>query len=161
MNKPVVSLDAAKTQARATYLKVLERLKEHCTRQNELPFYHRAAGILNKTPVNWKKTSLGYSGKTQKKCRLFNGAITTEYEIIMNSCFLYSEDATKCIELTLIHEIAHVIAHLYDGTFAHNETFRTFDLILGGSGLNSYPHKLPESIPDSSISSICAPPRMR
>ena len=158
MLKPFVPLETAKMQARSAYREALERLKKHCLSQNETQFYERAVKVLDRTPIYWEKIGFLSCGRTKK---YKNGRNEIVYEIIMNSNFLYSEDAPDFIKYTLIHELAHVIASVYDGTLEHNETFQNFDRILGGDGARFAPFRDPiiSVRVDTSMRAICAPRR--
>lgn len=156
MMRPFINLETAKMQARSVYRETLERLKKHCLSQNETQFYERAIKVLNRTPIYWEKMGPSCCGRTKKSIKEPNEPI---YEITMNINFLYSEDAAIFITKTLIHELAHVIASVYDDTFAHNKTFKSFDRILGGTGARSSFYKNPiiNTRVDTSMRAICAP----
>ena len=156
--QPVIDLETAKSQARNTYRETLECLKNHCLAQNETQFYDRVIKVLNRTPIYWEKIGLLDGGQTHRR-RNDNGQFS--YEIVMNIKFLYSEDAASFIKYTLIHELAHVIADVYDGSFCHNETFQRFDRLFGGTGKESLTCKKPilKIHIDTSMRVICAPRR--
>lgn len=156
MNKPYVSVVNAKHRTTNIYQEILKLLKEVCDRNHNSVFYHKISGVLADTPISWKKMGFNNAGRTVR--RAFRGVNTTSihYEIQMNINYLYSEDAEKFIRYTLIHELAHVIADVYNGSFSHNRTFKMFDRILGGTGERCCDYKTPINKPKSNkISFLC------
>lgn len=143
MIKPFVSIETAKSNSHLIFIEVLMRLKAYCKEHNLNSFYDITEKYLKTTPIIWKKIGFINAGKTIKYHKHYG----VNYKIEMNINYLYSKDAKDFIKLTLIHELTHIIADCYDGSFGHNKTFKMFDKLFGGKGTRCAEYSEPINAP--------------
>lgn len=147
MIKQYISIEVAKEQTNDIYNQVIERLKL----LHNHPRYNIIMDSVRNTSITWKKIGFTAAGKTIKENGMF-----PNYRIEMNINYLYSEDAEQFIRYTLIHEIAHIVADRFNGSWGHNRTFKDIDMMLGGRGTRCCDYKTPTNKPnDNRIGFLC------
>ena len=93
--------------------------------------------------VDWKKIGFRCAGRT---CREKTCGIERLY-IEMNVNYLYSVDAIKFIKNTLIHELAHLLAYKFNGSWGHDKTWKIIASILGDDANRCHNYATPENKP--------------
>lgn len=68
--------------------------------------------------------------KIIERSNSYNKSIKSNYEIRMNTYFLYYDNAKNFIRETLLHELAHYFCDVMFGDFEHDKTFKTACQIL-------------------------------
>lgn len=68
--------------------------------------------------------------KIIERSNSYNKSIKSNYEIRMNTYFLYYDNAKNFIRETLLHELAHYFCDVMFGDFKHDKTFKTACRIL-------------------------------
>lgn len=94
--------------------------------------------------VDWKKIGFRCAGRT---CREKTSGIERLY-IEMNVNYLYSVDAIKFIKNTLIHELAHLFAYKFNGSWGHDKTWKIIASILGDDANRCHNYATPENKPE-------------
>lgn len=68
--------------------------------------------------------------KIIERSNSYNKSVKSNYEIRMNTYFLYYDNAKNFIRETLLHELAHYFCDVMFGDFKHDKTFKTACQIL-------------------------------
>lgn len=148
-----VSLEDAQVRSQQVFHEVIKKINSMCYTEHVIneQFRTRVIDILNNTSITWRKMGFTSAGKTIKR-----GGMFPEYHIEMNINYLYSKDAERFVKYTMIHELVHVIADVYNGSWGHNSTFYRFDVMFGGRGTRCCDYLTPDNKPkDNKISFLC------
>lgn len=149
MIKQYVSLEEAKKQSNIVFNQTIDIFKQYCNENNCNSFFDEVHTALKHTDIWWDNLGFRFAGKVIKFA-------DNNYVIKMNINYLYSKDAAKFVKLTLIHEMAHIVAYYKCKNFHHNKIFKTFDKILGDIGKSRHNYKDPTNKPKTNrIEVIC------
>ena len=140
MIKQYVSLVEAKRRSTIVFDKTIDKFEKYCSERNKNLFFDIVSTAFHKTIIQWKELGFHVAGEVIE----FDDC----YVINMNINYLYSKDAKKFVKLTLIHEMAHIVAKCNCGTFRHNKIFKQFDKILGGRGTTHHNYDTPTNKPE-------------
>lgn len=142
--KPYVSVDDATMILGTVFAQAIKKWKtfsKDYDKKHGTNIYNRT--ILQENIFRWKKIGFRCAGRA---CRQGTGVNANLY-IEMNTNYLYSKDANDFIQSTPLHELAHVIAYLIDGSWGHDKTWKAVARVLGDDGSRCHNYAAPENKP--------------
>lgn len=132
--KPYVGITTAKKTANTVAKAAWKKFAEKCT-----PYQ---AKKLGKFPsIVWEKRGFRIAGE----------ANLTDSVISMNINYLYSKDAKRFVTETILHELAHIVAHRMYNSTGHDVKWKNTCVWLGGNGIRCHEYSTPKNKPGCAV----------
>lgn len=138
-----MTLDEARQISVETFKLGMKRWEEYCKKNLMKSHVNSSVRPLTSDIICWRKMGFQRAGV----CSYVKRVGITQITIEMNINYLSSKDARKFAELTMLHELAHALAYVFNGSFGHNKTWKAICKIIGGSGERCHEYATPENQP--------------
>lgn len=139
MNTPYVTVDVATEISNEVFEETMLIWKNFCIKHGYSDVLNNTKDLIFSKTVIWRKFGFRSAGRT---CRVANNVF-----IEMNINYLYSASAVEFIKHTLIHELAHLFAYKFNGSWGHDKTWKTIARILGDDASRCHDYAVPENKP--------------
>jgi predicted SprT family Zn-dependent metalloprotease len=141
---PYIDIKTANELAAEVFESAMNNWRNYCVRNALTKTLNATKDYGYTMTVDWKKIGFRCAGRT---CREKSFGTERLY-IEMNINYLYSVDAIKFIKHTLIHELAHLLAYKFNGSWGHDKTWKAIASILGDDGKRCHNYATPENRPE-------------